>query len=63
VTIRLVLAEDNVIVREGMRSLFEFEDDLELVGSSDDLDGLLALVDAENPDVVVTAILAPGWSC
>src|SRR4051794_15655912 len=42
-----------------MRSLFELEDDLELVGSSEDLDGLLALVDAENPDVVVTDIRMP----
>ena len=58
-TIRLVLAEDNVIVREGMRTLFELEDDLDLVGSSADLDGLLALVDAEDPDVVVTDIRMP----
>src|SRR3954452_10946606 len=33
VPIRLVLAEDNVIVREGIRTLLELEDDLELVGT------------------------------
>jgi DNA-binding NarL/FixJ family response regulator len=59
VTIRLVLAEDNVIVREGVRTLIELEDDLELVGTSEDLDGLLELIEAETPDVVVTDIRMP----
>jgi len=59
VTIRLVLAEDNVIVREGIRTLIELEDDLDLVGTSEDLGGLLTLVDVEAPDVVVTDIRMP----
>jgi DNA-binding NarL/FixJ family response regulator len=59
VTIRLVLAEDNVIVREGVRTLIGLEDDLELVGTVEDLDGLLTMVDAEDPDVVVTDIRMP----
>ena len=57
--IRLVLAEDNVLVREGVRTLISLEDDLELVGVSEDLDGLLKLVDTERPDVVLTDIRMP----
>ena len=56
---RLVLAEDNVLVREGVRTLVSLEEDLELVGVSQDLDGLLELVDTERPDVVLTDIRMP----
>ena len=57
--VRLVLAEDNVLVREGVRTLISLEDDLELVGVSDNLDDLLKLVEAETPDVVLTDIRMP----
>jgi DNA-binding NarL/FixJ family response regulator len=59
VRIRLVLAEDSVLVREGVRTLISLEDDLELVGMSEDLDGLLRLVETEQPHVVVTDIRMP----
>jgi DNA-binding NarL/FixJ family response regulator len=59
VGVRLVLAEDNAFMREGVRALIQLEDDLELVGVSEDLDGLLALVAAEEPDVVLTDIRMP----
>jgi len=59
VPIRLVLAEDNMLVREGVRTLISLEEDLELVGVSEDLEGLLGLVDAEDPDVVLTDIRMP----
>jgi DNA-binding NarL/FixJ family response regulator len=58
-TIRVVLAEDNVLLREGVAKLLEREDDLEVVGTADDLPSLLALIDAEKPDVVVTDIRMP----
>jgi DNA-binding NarL/FixJ family response regulator len=57
--IRLVLAEDHYLVREGVRRLLESEDDLEVAAVCDDLDSLLAAVDAERPDVVVTDIRMP----
>jgi len=57
--IRLVLAEDNVLMREGVRSLIELEDDLTLVGVCEDFDGLLELVAAEEPEVVLTDIRMP----
>jgi DNA-binding NarL/FixJ family response regulator len=57
--IRLVLAEDQYLVREGLRRLLETQDGLEVVAVCDDLDSLLAAVDAERPDVVVTDIRMP----
>jgi DNA-binding NarL/FixJ family response regulator len=59
VPIRLVLAEDHYLVREGVRRLLETDPDLEVAAVSGDLDGLLAAVDSERPDVVVTDIRMP----
>jgi len=58
-TIRLVVAEDQYLVREGIRRLLETQDDLEVAAVCDDLDSLLAAVDAERPDVVLTDIRMP----
>ena len=57
--IRLVLAEDHYLVREGVRRLLETQPDLEVAAVCGDLDSLLAAVDAEQPDVVVTDIRMP----
>ena len=59
VPIRLVLAEDNYLVREGVRRLLETQPDLEIVAVCADLDSLLSAVDEESPDVVVTDIRMP----
>jgi DNA-binding NarL/FixJ family response regulator len=59
VAIRLVLAEDHYLVREGIRRLLETDPDLEVVAVCGDLGSLLAAVDAEQPDVVVTDIRMP----
>ena len=57
--IRLVLAEDQYLVREGLRRLLEAQDELEVAAVCDDLESLFAAVDAERPDVVVTDIRMP----
>jgi DNA-binding NarL/FixJ family response regulator len=57
--IRLVLAEDHYLVREGLHRLLETHPDLEVAAVCGDLDALLAAVDAEEPDVVVTDIRMP----
>jgi DNA-binding NarL/FixJ family response regulator len=59
VPIRVVLAEDNYLVREGVRRLIETEPELELAAVCEDLAGLLAAVEAEKPDVVLTDIRMP----
>jgi len=58
-TIRVVLAEDNTLLREGISRLIESGDELELVGVASDLPELLAMVQAHEPDVVVTDIRMP----
>ena len=57
--IRVVLAEDNALLREGVSRLIEAQADLELVGSASDLPQLLKLVTEHTPDVVVTDIRMP----
>jgi DNA-binding NarL/FixJ family response regulator len=59
VPIRLVLAEDNYLVREGVSRLIESDDDLELAAVCEDYDSLLAAVEREKPDVVLTDIRMP----
>jgi len=59
VPIRLVLADDHYLVREGVRRLLETDPDLEVASVCGDLDSLLAAVDANDPDVVVTDIRMP----
>jgi DNA-binding NarL/FixJ family response regulator len=59
VTIRIVLADDDYLIREGIRRLLELQDELETVAVCDDLESLLAAVAAEKPDVVVTDIRMP----
>ena len=58
-TIRVVLAEDNVLLREGVSRLVDAQDGLELAGVCGDLPSLLALVESSKPDVVVTDIRMP----
>jgi DNA-binding NarL/FixJ family response regulator len=57
--IRLVLAEDHYLVREGVRRLLETRAELEVATVCGDLDSLLAAVEAERPDVVVTDVRMP----
>ena len=58
-TLRVVLGEDNVLVREGVRALLDSYDDLEVVGVAADAPSLLLAADEHVPDVVVTDIKMP----
>jgi DNA-binding NarL/FixJ family response regulator len=57
--IRLVIADDHLLVREGVRRLLEADPELEVAAVCSDLDSLLAAVETEHPDVVVTDIRMP----
>jgi DNA-binding NarL/FixJ family response regulator len=57
--LRLVIAEDHLLVREGVRRLLEADPELEVAAVCGDLDALFAAVEAERPDVVVTDIRMP----
>ncbi len=57
--IRLVLAEDNYLLREGMSRLIDAQPELELVEACDDFDSLMRAVETHRPDVVLTDIRMP----
>jgi adenylate cyclase len=57
--LRVLLADDNVIVREGVRALLTLRPGLEVVAVAEDYDGLVAAADEHLPDVIVTDIRMP----
>ncbi|MBV9486693.1 MAG: response regulator transcription factor [Frankiaceae bacterium] len=57
--LRIVIAEDSLLVREGVRGVLDSQDDFEVVGLCEDFDGLLAAADEHQPDVVVTDVRMP----
>ncbi|NHC16073.1 response regulator transcription factor [Motilibacter deserti] len=57
--IRVVLAEDNALLRQGLTRLVALDQELELAGTATDMPSLLDLVAQEKPDVVVSDIRMP----
>ncbi len=57
--VRLILAEDSFLMREGIMASIELDDELELVAACASYGELLAAVDAHRPDVVLTDIRMP----
>ena len=57
--IAVFLADDNLIVREGVRALLDLEEDLTVVGDADDYDSLVTGAEAAEPHVIVTDIRMP----
>jgi two-component system response regulator NreC len=58
--VRILLADDHRLVRQGLRALLEAEPDFRLVGESDDGLDVLRKVDSLKPDVVVLDLMMPG---
>ncbi len=61
-SLRVVIAEDSMLVREGIRRVLDLQPDLSVVAACADLPELLAAVETENPDVVVTDVRMPPTS-
>ena len=59
-TIRVVLADDQALVRAGFRVLLETEDGFEVCGEANEGTEAVALARAQRPDVVVMDIRMPG---
>lgn len=60
--IRLIIAEDQALVRGALSALLGLEHDLEVIAEAKDGDEALELVRAHAPDVLVTDIEMPGRS-
>lgn len=58
-TLRIVLADDHVLVRAGIRALLEKIPDVEVVGEAADGIEALALLATHSPDVLLTDIAMP----
>jgi adenylate cyclase len=57
--ISVFIADDNLIVREGVRAILALEEDLAVVGAAADYDELVAGAEEAAPQVVVTDIRMP----
>ena len=57
--IRVVIADDNLLVREGLEQVLGGQQSIELVGVYADLPSLLEAIEADPPDVVLTDIRMP----
>ena len=60
--VAIALADDSLIVREGVGQILATEPEMRVVASCGDLPSLLAAVDTQRPDVVVTDIRMPPTS-
>ena len=58
--IRVVLADDQVLVRAGFRALLDAQDDIEVVGEAGDGEQAVRLATELTPDVVLMDIRMPG---
>ncbi|MGH3632445.1 MAG: response regulator [Sciscionella sp.] len=58
--LRVVVADDQAAVREGLVTLLELLDDIEVVGAASDGEQALGLVRRERPDVVLMDLRMPG---
>jgi DNA-binding NarL/FixJ family response regulator len=58
--IRVVLADDQVLVRAGFRALLDAQDDIEVVGEAGDGEEAVRLATELTPDVVLMDVRMPG---
>jgi DNA-binding NarL/FixJ family response regulator len=58
--IRILLADDHQVVREGLRRMLELEPDLEIIGEAGSAKEVLDQVDSLSPEVILLDIKMPG---
>lgn len=58
--IKLVLADDHELIREGVKKIIRSQEGMKVVGEAADLAQAIALVARHSPDVVVLDVSMPG---
>lgn len=59
-TIRLIIADDHTLFRDGLRALFALQPDIELVGEAATGEQVVALAERHQPDVILMDVNMPG---
>ena len=60
--IRIIIADDHAVVREGTRTLLEREEDMQVVGEATDGEEAIRLIEKLKPDVAILDISMPKLS-
>ena len=58
--VRIVLADDHPVVRQGFRMILEKQPDMEIVGEAGDGREVVELAEELHPDIVVMDVAMPG---
>jgi two-component system, NarL family, response regulator LiaR len=58
--IRVLIADDHAVVRQGLRTFLELQDDIEVVADVADGEGALRAAREHEPDVVLMDLVMPG---
>ena len=58
-TIKIVIADDHAIFRDGFKVLLKNQEELELIGEANDGKELIELTERVQPDVVISDIMMP----
>jgi DNA-binding NarL/FixJ family response regulator len=59
--IRVVVVDDQSLIRVGLETILSVEDDITLAGQADDGESGFRLIRRQRPDVVLLDIRMPGW--
>ena len=59
-SIRVLIADDHAVVRQGLRTFLELQEDIEVVQDVADGEAAVAAVEQQAPDVVLMDLVMPG---